>query len=536
MEDETLACGTGRRRGGAGLRGCMHEGGRPGRRCGCAAGETCSSASTRTRPATVPQRHADRPGGFRFQRRDRDLTAPLFAATAASHLPASMFQGTYTALVTPFRDDAIDEAAFARLIERQIEGGITASCPSARRANLRRWTTRSTSASIRLAVKRAQGRCKVIAGTGSNSPREAIAMTREAEKAGRGRRAARRAVLQQAVAGRALFRHYKAIAEATGCRSCSTASPAVAASRSASRPWRRLARIAANIVCDQGSRRQRGPREPTARGAAGRLQHPVGRRRADAALPGGGRGGGHQRGVEPRSRRRSATWCGPSARARTMRRARCTSDFTRCSRICSSSRTRCRSRRRWRGRGWMLPDVRLPLCEMSAANQAQLRRTLAALGLLKLTRERAVRLRIHAPCAAAGAPHGSGHAACAAVGRAVLLAIARAGAYGSRATTRGGRQCLPGCDVVIDFSSADAPSAVARGAADAHGQAAWSSARPATTRRNARSHRRGSSEIAHRVRGEFQRGREHALLADPAGGEKSSGRISTWKWWRCITG
>ena len=40
-----------------------------------------------------------------------------------------MFQGTYTALVTPFRDDAVDTAAYARLIEQQIDGGITGIVP-----------------------------------------------------------------------------------------------------------------------------------------------------------------------------------------------------------------------------------------------------------------------------------------------------------------------------------------------------------------------------------------------------------------------
>ena len=40
-----------------------------------------------------------------------------------------MFAGTYTALVTPFQNDRVDEAAFERLIEAQIAGGITGIVP-----------------------------------------------------------------------------------------------------------------------------------------------------------------------------------------------------------------------------------------------------------------------------------------------------------------------------------------------------------------------------------------------------------------------
>jgi len=95
-----------------------------------------------------------------------------------------MFSGTFTALVTPFRNDQFDEAAYEALIEAQIVAGIdgivpvgtTGESPTLDHAEHRRV--------IKRAVEIAKGRCKVIGGTGSNSTAEAVAMTREAEEDG----------------------------------------------------------------------------------------------------------------------------------------------------------------------------------------------------------------------------------------------------------------------------------------------------------------------------------------------------------------
>jgi len=95
-----------------------------------------------------------------------------------------MFRGTFTALVTPFRNDQIDEAAFERLIEHQIENGITGIVPVGTTGESPTLDHDEHIRVIELAVKFAKGRCKVIAGTGSNSTAEAIAMTKEAQKVG----------------------------------------------------------------------------------------------------------------------------------------------------------------------------------------------------------------------------------------------------------------------------------------------------------------------------------------------------------------
>jgi len=125
-----------------------------------------------------------------------------------------MFRGTYTALVTPFNNDQVDEASFARLIEFQIENGITGIVPVGTTGESPTLDYDEHIRVIKLAVQIAKGRCKVIAGTGSNSTAEAIALTKDAEKVG-----ADAALLVAPYYNKptqeGLFRHFKAIADAT---------------------------------------------------------------------------------------------------------------------------------------------------------------------------------------------------------------------------------------------------------------------------------------------------------------------------------
>ena len=125
-----------------------------------------------------------------------------------------MFAGTYTALVTPFKNDRVDEAAFARLIEGQVAGGVTGIVPVGTTGESPTLTHEEHLRVIELAVKTAAGRCKVIGGTGSNSTAEAIEMTKEAARVGCD------ATLQVAPyynkpSQEGLFRHFSKIAEAT---------------------------------------------------------------------------------------------------------------------------------------------------------------------------------------------------------------------------------------------------------------------------------------------------------------------------------
>ncbi|WP_394825146.1 4-hydroxy-tetrahydrodipicolinate synthase [Pendulispora albinea] len=95
--------------------------------------------------------------------------------------------GTYTALVTPFRDDgdqSIDWEAFDALIESQIEGGIRGLVPCGTTGESPTLSHHEHEQVVARTVERARGRAQVIAGIGSNSTREAIDLARAAERAG----------------------------------------------------------------------------------------------------------------------------------------------------------------------------------------------------------------------------------------------------------------------------------------------------------------------------------------------------------------
>ncbi|MEO6052581.1 MAG: 4-hydroxy-tetrahydrodipicolinate synthase [Chthoniobacterales bacterium] len=123
-----------------------------------------------------------------------------------------MFEGTHTALVTPFKNGDIDWKAYAILIESQIAAGISGIVPVGTTGESPTLTHPEHSLVIKCAVEAAKGRCKVIAGTGSNSTAEAISLTKEAEKIGAD------AVLLVAPyynkpSQEGLYRHFQAIAK-----------------------------------------------------------------------------------------------------------------------------------------------------------------------------------------------------------------------------------------------------------------------------------------------------------------------------------
>ena len=95
-----------------------------------------------------------------------------------------MFTGTYTAVVTPFRDGAIDENALERLVKLQIKGGVDGIVPVGTTGESPTLSYEEHVHVIALAVKFAARRVRVLAGTGGNSTSEAVYLTQEAEKAG----------------------------------------------------------------------------------------------------------------------------------------------------------------------------------------------------------------------------------------------------------------------------------------------------------------------------------------------------------------
>lgn len=125
-----------------------------------------------------------------------------------------MFTGTYTAIVTPFRNGVLDEPALARLVKAQIKGGVDGIVPVGTTGESPTVDYEEHIRLIALAVKFAGGKIKVVAGTGGNSTKEAIYLTQEAEKVGAD------ASLQVAPyynkpTQDGLFQHFHAIARST---------------------------------------------------------------------------------------------------------------------------------------------------------------------------------------------------------------------------------------------------------------------------------------------------------------------------------
>ena len=100
--------------------------------------------------------------------------------SATSH----SFRGVYTALVTPFRDDRLDEKAYAHLLEDQIAAGIAGLLPVGTTGESATLDMAEHLRVIELTVQIVKGRIPVFAGTGSNATAEAIFLTREAEQRG----------------------------------------------------------------------------------------------------------------------------------------------------------------------------------------------------------------------------------------------------------------------------------------------------------------------------------------------------------------
>ncbi|MBP7017502.1 MAG: 4-hydroxy-tetrahydrodipicolinate synthase [Smithellaceae bacterium] len=95
-----------------------------------------------------------------------------------------MFRGAITALVTPFKDGKVDEAALRELIEFQIANGIDGLVPCGTTGESPTLSHDEHDRVIEITIDAAKKRVPVIAGTGSNSTTEALRLTRHAYEAG----------------------------------------------------------------------------------------------------------------------------------------------------------------------------------------------------------------------------------------------------------------------------------------------------------------------------------------------------------------
>jgi 4-hydroxy-tetrahydrodipicolinate synthase len=127
-----------------------------------------------------------------------------------SRLP---FKGVFTALITPFLDGAVDEEAFARLIERQLAAGVHGLVPMGTTGEASTLSHAEHERVTELCVRTVAGRAPVIAGAGANSTARAIELVDHARQVG-----AQAALVVAPYYNRpsqdGLYRHYAAIAEA----------------------------------------------------------------------------------------------------------------------------------------------------------------------------------------------------------------------------------------------------------------------------------------------------------------------------------
>lgn len=291
-----------------------------------------------------------------------------------------MFAGTFTAIVTPFRNDQLDEAALAALVEAQVAGGVTGIVPVGTTGESPTLDHAEHLRVIELAVKFAKGRIQVMAGTGSNSTREAVELTVEAEKLGADA-ALHVAPYYNRPTQEGLYRHFRAIAQSTKLPIMLYSIPSRCGVEIAVETCARLARDCAKIVAikEAGGKVERVTQlraalpasfeilsgddgltvQFIAEGAVGVVSvasNIIPREVSDlvaAALAG----------RREDARRIHETW------------APLFKDL-----FIESNPSPIKQALAWQCR--MTPEVRLPLCEMSTESQSKLRATLQALQLI----------------------------------------------------------------------------------------------------------------------------------------------------------
>ncbi len=139
----------------------------------------------------------------------------MTAKTTAKVTGKTSFRGSFTALVTPFKNGSVDEASFRALVDWQIAEGTNGLVPVGTTGESPTLSHDEHNAVVEWCVDQAKGRVPVIAGAGSNSTKEAIALARHAEAAGAD------AVLvvtpyYNKPTQEGLYQHFKAINDAIG--------------------------------------------------------------------------------------------------------------------------------------------------------------------------------------------------------------------------------------------------------------------------------------------------------------------------------
>ncbi|MBC8297001.1 MAG: 4-hydroxy-tetrahydrodipicolinate synthase [Pelagibacterales bacterium] len=126
-----------------------------------------------------------------------------------------MFKGSNVALITPFKDNNLDEENYIKLINFHLKNNTNGLVPAGTTGESPTLSHKEHGKVIELCIKEANGKVPVIAGTGSNSTEEAISLTSHAEKAG-----ANGALVVTPYYNKptqeGLYQHYKAINDSCG--------------------------------------------------------------------------------------------------------------------------------------------------------------------------------------------------------------------------------------------------------------------------------------------------------------------------------
>ena len=126
-----------------------------------------------------------------------------------------MFKGSNVALITPFKNNSLDEEAYIKLIHFHMDNGTSGLVPAGTTGESPTISHEEHQRVIDLCIKESKGKIPVIAGTGSNSTEEAISLTTHAEKAG-----ANGALVVTPYYNKptqeGLYQHYKAINDKCG--------------------------------------------------------------------------------------------------------------------------------------------------------------------------------------------------------------------------------------------------------------------------------------------------------------------------------
>src|SRR5664279_1078577 len=126
-----------------------------------------------------------------------------------------MFKGVITALVTPLRNDRVDEEALRRLVDEQIRAGIDGLVPVGTTGESPTLSNEEHIRVIEVVVQEAKKRVPVIAGTGANATREAIELTAAAKAVGADGTLQVTPYYNKPTQD-GLFRHFKAVVDAVG--------------------------------------------------------------------------------------------------------------------------------------------------------------------------------------------------------------------------------------------------------------------------------------------------------------------------------